>query len=178
MIKYLKFSLIALFPYLIVIILLMIFLTPSIIESVFQGNIFILLAILLIIFLVALAFSLVTFISSLFDKKKAVDLTRVNMVIKLIQIPAYLILFIIGMLSMITIFTMGIGLFLIVLNVLSITLTGLIGLGGVVKMFREKRLQITEAVIYAILQFVFCADVICSIVMYIKAKKEIFIENN
>lgn len=89
-----------------------------------------------------------------------------NVVIKLIHIPAYVLLFIVGLLCLITIFTTPITIVLILLDGMTIFLTGLIGLGGVIRSSKENRISKSAMVIHGILQFIFCADVISVVVIY------------
>jgi len=94
-----------------------------------------------------------------------------NMVIKLVHIPAYVAIFILGFAFLLTIFTFVFSIFLFILDVMTIFLTGVIGLSGVIRGYFEKKLSMKSAVIHGILQFVFCVDVISAIIVYRKAKK-------
>jgi hypothetical protein len=49
---------------------------------------------------------------------------------------------------------------------MTIALSGLIGLGGVIGSLREKKISNKKAGIHGILQFVYYADVISSIIIY------------
>lgn len=75
-------------------------------ESIFQNNIFYVLAFLLIVYVLALVSSVAVLIISFIRKDSAEQLLRMNMIIKLIHIPAYLFIFIIGLIFTITIFTL------------------------------------------------------------------------
>lgn len=165
--RYLKVAPIILFPYLIVIALVCLF-KGYFIESIFQNNIFLLLLVLFIMFGVALANAIIVFISNIAKKKDSLEILKVNMVVKLIHIPAYLFIFVIGWSCMLTIFTFAVTIILMILDGLTITLSGLIGLSGVIRSLSEMRITKKTAIIYAILQFVFCADVISSILLFRK----------
>ncbi|QQO10867.1 hypothetical protein [Breznakiella homolactica] len=91
------------------------------------------------------------------------------MKIKLIQIPAYVLIFLAGLLLLSTIFTMGISVVLMVLDIMAVFLSGLIGLAGVIRGFLEKKISKKASVIHGFLQFIFCADVISSIILYKKS---------
>lgn len=53
-----------------------------------------------------------------------------------------------------------------ILDEMTIVLSGLIGLGGVIGSLIENKIYRRKAVLHGILQFVFCADIISSIVIY------------
>jgi hypothetical protein len=163
--KYIQFFLIALFPYLIVFALICMFKTYFM-DTVFHNNIFSLLLILIVLYVVALGCAVTAFIASLAKESKILDVLRINIIIKLIHIPAYLFIFVVGLSSMITIFTSGISIVLVILDGMTIALSGLIGLGGVIKSLRENKIFIKAAIIHGILQFVFCVAIISSIVIY------------
>ncbi len=165
MIKKFTIMLIAIFPYLIVLALIFIF-TGQFMETVFHNNAFTLLLILIVMYVVSLVCAIVIFIASISKKSNVLEVLHMNMIIKLIHIPAYLLIFVIGLICMLTIFTIGLSIVLMVLDGMTIVLSGLIGLGGVIRSLRDKKISITAAVIHGILQFVFCADIISSIVIF------------
>lgn len=162
--KYLPFLGIILFPYLIVFTLICIFIGSG--SSSMETISYAFLLILPVLYVVALVCAVVVFIKGITNKKKSLEILRINMIIKLIHIPAYLIIFVLGLLSTITIFTIGLAIVLLVLDLLTIAVSGLIGLGGVIGSLRENKISIKKAVIYGILQFMYCADVISSILIY------------
>ena len=141
-------------------------------EAVFDNSAITVLFALIAVYITALLCSAVVIITSLVKKREAQDLLRVNMIIKLIHVPAYIIIFIIGMIGLITIFTMGISLALMILDVMTIFLTGVIGLGGVIRAYKETKLSKKSAIIHGILQFVFCADVFSSVIVYRRVKRK------
>ena len=167
--RYLKFFLIVFFPYLIVFALICTF-NGCLIDTVFHHNVYPLLLILIVLYAVALVCAVTTFIASLAKKRKLQEVLRINMIIKLIHIPAYLFILVVGLFCMITIFTFGITIVLMMFYGATIVLSGVIGLGGVIRSLRENKISIKVAVIHGILQFVFCADIISSIIMYRKVK--------
>lgn len=94
------------------------------------------------------------------------------MVVKLIQIPAYLAIFVLGVLFFISIFTYVFSIFFILYDAAAILLTGLIGVAAVIRAHAEGRATDAFAVINGILQFIFCVDVVSSIVVYVRARKK------
>jgi hypothetical protein len=69
-----------------------------------------------------------------------------------------------------TIFTMGITIVLMILDVMTIFLSGLVGLSGIIRGSIENKLSKKTAVIHSILQFIFCADIFSCIIVYRKVK--------
>jgi hypothetical protein len=140
-------------------------------EKVFNNNAFYLVFVLFILYFISFVCSVIACITSIANKRKALEVLRINMIIKLIHIPAYIMIFVVGLFCMITIFTFGITIALIILDGLTIVLSGLIGLGGVTKSLKENKISKIAAAIHGILQFVFCADIISSVIIYLKVKK-------
>jgi hypothetical protein len=163
--KDLQFFLIALFPYLIIFALICIF-KGYFMDTVFHNNAYSLLLTLIVLYVAALVCAVIAFITSFEKKIKILEVLRINMIMKLIHIPAYLFIFVVGLLCMLSIFTIGITIVLMIFDGMTIVLSGLIGLGGVIRSLRENKISKKAAVIHGILQFVFCADIINSIVMY------------
>jgi hypothetical protein len=140
-------------------------------ETVFQNNGLYLILLLIIIYIIALVSSIIFCIKNIMKKIISQKLLYINMVIKLIQIPAYVLIFFIGLICLFTIFTMAISIVLMIFDGMAIFLTGLIGLAGIIRCLIENKITKKTAVIYAIFQFIFCADVITSIKIYKKIKK-------
>ena len=88
------------------------------------------------------------------------------LLIKVMQIPAYICLFIIGVACVMTIFTFIFAAVLLFWCCTSIFLSGIIGAAAIKEQYSTGRLSFDKAVIYGILQFVFTADVACIIIMY------------
>lgn len=61
---------------------------------------------------------------------------------------------------------MPITIILILLDGMTIFLTGLVGLAGVIRSLKENRISKSAIVVHGILQFVFCADVISAVIIY------------
>ena len=164
---------IILFPYTIIIALASLF-SNFIMETVFKNNIFLVLLVLLLFYIIALISAIIVSIKNLVLKRSAQELLRMNMIIKLIHIPAYLLIFFAGMIFFLTIFTFAISILLMILTGMSIILSGLIGLSSIIRGLREHKLTKKKAIIHSILQFIFCADIISSIIIYrsVKTRKQ------
>jgi hypothetical protein len=123
-------------------------------------------------YLLSLIVAVVMLIYTLVKKRKAEDVLFINMVIKLIHIPTYFVLFLGGMTLLVTIFTAGISLAIAILDALTIVMTGLVGVGGVVRLRKENRITKKIAILAGISQFIYCIDVIVSVILFIIAKSK------
>ena len=141
-------------------------------ENIFQDNVLFVLLFLIILYAVALICTTVLFITIIAKKWDSREALRINMLIKLIQVPAYLIIFIIGLACLLTIFTLGFSIILFILDIMTIFLTGLIGVAGIKRAHVENKLSTKAATKYGISQFIFCADVISAILVYRKVKEK------
>lgn len=168
--KLLPFLFTLIYPYCVVMALICLF-TGLWMESVFNNDILILILVLGLISFAAFISVIIGSVFRLVKKTPSSDLLQINMVIKLIHIPAYIAIFLFGLLCMLTIFTVGISFVLVIYDVLAILFSGMIGLVGVIQAFREKKLSLGKAVTHGIFQFVFCIDVISSIIVYRKVLK-------
>jgi len=139
-------------------------------EILFYNNSLFILLYLIIIYIAALICTTIFFIRNILLHRDFIEILKINMIVKIIQIPAYIVLFLLGMLFLITIFTMGISVVLLVFNGMAIFLTGLIGLSGIIRCFFEKKLSLKNTVMYAIFQFIFVIDVIFCIIIYRKMR--------
>ena len=162
---------IILFPYFIVFLICSLF-HPHLMESVYLNNIYLGLFYLCIFWLAALISAIIVCIYYLVNKSNAVEAARINMLIKIFQIPAYFFLFAVGIVCLLTIFTFAISLVLMIFDCASIMLSGLVGMSAVRRSYKEGVLAKAEMVIYSILQFVFCLDVISSIIVFRKTKEK------
>ena len=137
---------------------------------------FILYPVQFIFFPLALIWTVVVFILILVKKWDAQELLRINRRMKFIQIPAYIVIFLMALLSLVTIFSFPIAFILLMLDCMSITLSGLTGLASVIRSKAEKKLSIPATIMYSIFQFIFFADLIIAIILYREIK--IANENN
>lgn len=102
------------------------------------------------------------------------SLALASMVLKLIQIPAYVTVFLLGCIFALTIWLFAFVIVLFFLDCLTILLTGLIGLTASIRCAGEKRVSKGLCVANGILSFVFCADVVLAIIFYVKSRRPIF----
>lgn len=101
-------------------------------------------------------------------KYTARELTKMTMIFKLVQIPAFLFHFLMGAAGLLmSVWGIGFIMLAILMDVLSIFLTGMVGIGAAIACAKQKALSKGGAVIYAILNFIFCVDVVSSIIYFI-----------
>lgn len=168
---YRKLITIIIFPYFIIFTLLYLFIGTSLIQTYGDEIFIVLLCLLIVLYISAFISATLVFISSIKNKTMAVEILRLNMIIKLAHILAYILIFLIGLMCMITIFTYGITIILVILDFLTILLSGIIGVAGVIRSVKERKLELSKAIIHGVLQFIYCADVISAIILYSKIKK-------
>lgn len=163
---------IILFPYFIVFLICSLF-NKSLMKYIYHNNFYLGLLYLFAFWLIAFISAIIISINNLVNKADAVETAKINMVIKLVQIPAYLFVFVAGILCLLTIFTFALTFILAILDCASIVLSGLIGVSAVKRSYSDGSLSKPEMVIYCILQFVFCVDVISSIIVFRKTKAQL-----
>lgn len=142
-------------------------------EYVFFNNVYIPLFFILLIGFLIYVINIIFIAMGWNGKWNSRELAGVNMLAKLLQIPAYIFNFLAGIACLITIFSMGISVALIFLDGFCIGMTGLLGVAAFHNMQREGRISKTRQVLYSIGSFVFCVDVILAIVGYRRSKQEI-----
>ena len=165
----LQLSLPILFPYLIIFAIICVF-SGFLMESVFQNNAFVLLLFLFVVYFAALISTVFFIVTKLYKRQSALEMTKVSMVIKLIHIPAYVVIFIMGSFSFVAIFTIPFVLFFFIFDCMTIFLTGLIGASGIIQGVREEKVIKISAIIHGILQFMFCVDVISAVIIHRRIK--------
>lgn len=147
-------------------------LLDAIMENVFQDNALYLVSAVLLFALIAAVLSVLCFTVSIRKQWDALSLAKTAMIIKLIQVPAYILIFILGVLLMITIFTIPFSIGMLILNCLTLVLTGLLSIAAVVIAIRQNYFTLNDSLWIVVLQLIFCADVFASIALYRKLKKK------
>ena len=95
-----------------------------------------------------------------------------NMMVKLIQIPAYLFLFAVGLLCCVMIFTIGISFALLLLDIFSIGMTGLFASAAFHALRKEQKISGKMQVFYSLASFLFCVDIVIAILGYRRSVSE------
>ena len=121
------------------------------------------------LFALALICNIVFSILSIWKKWDFRQVALCNMAVKLIQIPAYICIFILGVLCFSTLFTIGFAIIPFLSDCASILLTGLIGVVSIIRGYSSNAISKKFSIVNGILQFVFCVDLISAIVIFAKA---------
>lgn len=146
--------------------------------SIFHGNACNLIAALLLYYIIAALFSIVCFIAGIRKGWNALPLAKSAMLVKLIHAPAYVLIFILGVLLASTIFTIPFSVGLFLLDCLTLFLSGLLTTASIMNAIRQGVFKCKDIFWFFILQFVFCADVVASIVFYLKLKEKYNTDKN
>jgi hypothetical protein len=167
--RYLPLLAVILFPYFIPVLAVLGFCINPLGEIVFAGEGALILGSWFFMYIIALICSLLVLIISLFKKRDSQEMLRTIMTVKLLHLPAQLVIFFIALICL--------GLMLDVVAVILVyfdfaicILSGLVGVGGLIRGFCEKRLSLQMVIFHGILQFIFFADIASSIFVYRKVK--------
>lgn len=126
---------------------------------------------LVIYSVIALALNIFYVYQSIRKGMEPLFLAKVAMIIKLVQIPAFLIIFVYGVLFTVAIFTIGFAIAFVIFDALSLLLSGMVMMASVVNSKRRREVSNTHAILFILSQFMFCVDVVMSIVWYRRLKK-------
>lgn len=97
---------------------------------------------------------------------------KMNLVIKGVQIPAYMFHFLVGMVgALMSVWGIGFILWAILIDILTIALTGINAIGCCIRLCKEGMLSKGKSVFFALCSFVYCIDVV-AIMLYIMVKKK------
>jgi len=163
-----------LMPYVLLTALVVLFFSPRfpwIMESLFDNNALYLLLLLMVFAVLAFVLSAVFMKMSLKRGWDALALAKTAMIVKLIQIPAYAAIFVLGALFALSLITLGFTVLMILADCLTLVMTGLINVAAVILADREKRIPLRKTAWVIVCQFFFCIDVIAAVVFYFQLKK-------
>ena len=142
-----------------------------IMEQVFGGNAWYLIGTVVAFALLAFLLTVTCFVLGVLKKWDDLSLARSAMIIKLVQIPAYIVSFILSVFCAFTILLIAFTIAMILLNSLSIMCTGLLTTSSVINARRKQSVSVGTAVCTIILQCVPVADVILSVILFCKLSK-------
>lgn len=173
--KYAPLLLITVVPYVLPVFLAMMFFSDTvfatIMEEVFHNIIFIPLGLIVLFYLLCLIGVAIFAAVALARRFESKGIVRIGLLIKCLQIPAYIAAFVLAVLCLFTIFTVAFSVLLWVIDCLSIFLTGMIVTVGMIRAQEEGLVTKREAVAGSLLSFVFCIDLVAAIVIDRKVKK-------
>ena len=105
-----------------------------------------------------------------YSSKEALDLAKTQMIMRLVQIPAYVFVFFMGVMGMFLIFTIGISLALFLFDIISITVTGIASVAIYAILADLKMISKKQQLLYSIGGFIYGLDVIVACLCYKKVK--------
>ncbi|MCQ2484477.1 MAG: hypothetical protein MJ168_03975 [Clostridia bacterium] len=129
---------------------------------------------LTIFYIYITAIGIASIIKAAKGKQSACDSAKMNLLIKGCQIPAYIINFVVGILSPLAgHFGIIAGVFIVVADIIAISMSGLFSVSCAVAFRKEKLQSKALSLITGILSFVFCIDVAVAIYYFVKTSKKI-----
>lgn len=171
--KYMKMIPVILYPYIYVFILAgFLMFMSSLPEDYNDAAMFGLLIVAVIYNLYSLVIVIVNAVQGARGKVTARQAARMNLIIKGIQIPAYIMHFILGFMGLaLSVWGIGFILWAILIDLLTILLTGISSIGCSIRMRKEGLLSTAAAILMGIGCFVYCVDVVIAIAYVVIARK-------
>lgn len=140
-------------------------------ESVFQNKMWYLIASVLLFALSTVVFSAVCYDQIIKNNLDALSVFKTATIVKLIQISGYILILILSLLMVLTVFTIPFSIGLCLLDCLSLVSNGFIAAAAAINALRKGQITRRGAFQFTILQLIFCADVLVSIILFQKLKK-------
>ncbi len=138
-------------------------------EHLFFNNIFIPLGFILLLGISLYLVNMLFVLSARHGKWNSQELCRTNMIVKLVQIPAYLFIFVVGLLCALMIFTIGISFVFVLLDIFTIGMTGLFACSAFYVLKKEQKISGKMQLFYSLASFLFCADIVIAVIGYKRA---------
>ncbi len=126
--------------------------------------------VLMISLLLAFVCNIVYIIIALNRKEDFLLQAKIGVIVKIIEIPSYLLFFITGIIFFITIFTIGFSVLFIIIDVFTLILSASLIIVAAVNAYRDKKTTLRIALCTIFLQFIYCVDVIISIIFYLSLR--------
>jgi peptide-methionine (S)-S-oxide reductase len=163
-----------LLPYATLGLLVLIYTAPNTFldEWMGRGGFFYLLGFFLLYVITAFALAVVGFVKSIRGNWDPISLAKTAMIIKLAQIPAYICIFILGLVCLVMIFTFFISFLLALIDAIALCATGLLTTAAVINHGRRKKIKRGKYWWVIALQFLFCLDVGATTWFYTRLRKE------
>jgi len=143
----------------------------EIMQKVFGNNGLMVLLLLFLFAILSVIFVIIFSVVAMKGDYDALFVAKTAMIVKLIQIPAYIGIFVLGVFLAISLLTIPFAVALMILDFLALFLTGLLNTIAVFLAVRQKMTTWSDSIWVICLQFVFCADVVSSIVFYVRLKQ-------
>lgn len=94
------------------------------------------------------------------------SIAKTSMIFKLVQIPAYIVIFVVGVLLFLGIWTIPVSIIFFIVDVLSVALTSIITISSIAIAMRNNKIQSDKAIAFIASQLFFCVDVLGAILYY------------
>lgn len=172
--KYLKMIPVIVYPYIYVLILAVFLLFLGILPEDYTDMAPIGLLIVAVIYnLYSFVIVIVNAVQAAKGKMTAKQAARMNLIIKGIQIPAYIMHFILGFIGLaMSVWGIGFLLWAVLIDLLTILLTGINSIGCSIRMRKEGLVSLPGAIFMGIGCFIYCVDVVIAIVYVVKTCKK------
>lgn len=135
-------------------------------EHIFFNNVFVPLGIILLLGFSLYLMNILFLLNARHGKWTSQELCKTNMIVKLLQVPAYLFIFIVGLVCTVMIFTIGISFALVLLDIFSIGMTGLFACTAFHALKKEQKISGKMQLLYSLASFLFCADIVIALIGY------------
>ncbi len=161
-----------LLPYLALGALDVIFIDHHIIGDLFNGDAFLFLFCFLGICAVAFCLTVIAVALGLVKGWDATYLAKTVMIIKCVQIPAYIAIFVLSVMLFMSLLTIPFVLLLACIDACCIVMTGLMGSVSAVNAYRQGKCSKGTMIWTGISSYLYCVDVVMAIVFYVQLKKK------
>lgn len=105
------------------------------------------------------------------------DIVTINMIIKLVHIPAFIFHFVVGVFSsLLSVWGIGFVIAVVVIDLLTIIISGTYSVITIVTIYKQKKVSLKEAIICAICSYIYCVDIVVAIYLNVKVRAELKIE--
>lgn len=125
----------------------------------------------LLYFVAGMVFSVIACIKALTHQWESKPIIKAVAIVKLLQIPAYIGIFLYGVICVLSIWGIGFAVLVWLFDCMFIFATGIVSVAGAVRGYQEKILSKKATILCSILSFVFCIDVFVAIYVWAKSRK-------
>ena len=166
------FVMLAVTPYLAVIPLFLLFLGSDELWRLFGNSIYNLVIPVALFIVVTVILTIVCFIFSQAKKWDAYALAKTMAIIKTIHIPAYVAIFVVAVFCALTVFSLPFTVLLAVFDYILLVMSGIMTSSAVILAINQNPQMSKKYYFLAVLQFVYCIDVVATWILYLKLKRE------
>ena len=141
-------------------------------DTVFHNNGYLLLAALAIIAILCSFLTVLLCLKLFFSNRSGKSLLTLNLIIKLCHIPAYLIIFILSLIFLISVWGTMVVFVFILYDLWCIGMSGSIAAASLYKTMCSHQLTIRQTIRFGILEFLFVIDVFCALYLFFYVRKK------